>query len=218
MPTNAASTQLVPSRRTVTKAAAGTGKRVAAGNAGTKRAGVKTAAKKPAEKITPEARSRRAASAAVVRKRGTMVLRSSDPQARRASSRLVNVVEPAIKDGQTVSVVVAGQSVVLPAPFAAALYQAASEQAAGHRVTISFPDAVEELTPNQAAAELGISRPLLVRLLDDGTIPYRRLPGSRHRKVARADLGAYQAKKSTRRQRIAEAMNDVAAAGEYLPK
>jgi excisionase family DNA binding protein len=128
------------------------------------------------------------------------------------------VVEPAIKEGQTVSLVVNGQSVALPAPFAAALYQAAREQAAGHRVTISFPDAVDELTPNQAAAELGISRPLLVKLLDDGTISSRQLPGSRHRKVTRADLDAYQEKKSTRRQLIADAMNEVAAAGEYLPK
>lgn len=117
---------------------------------------------------------------------------------------------------QTTNIVADGQSAVRP-PYVAALYQTAREQAAGHHVTISFPDAVDELTPNQAAAELGISRPLLVRLLDAGTIPSRQLPGSRHRKIMRADLDAYQAKKSTGRQRIAESMNNVAAAGEYLP-
>ena len=107
-----------------------------------------------------------------------------------------------------------GKTVALPASFAAALYHAAREQAVGHRVTVSFPDSVDELTPNQVAAELGISRPLLVKLLDDGTIPSRQLPGSRHRKVARVDLDAYQKKKSTRRRLIADAMNEVATAGE----
>lgn len=147
-----------------------------------------------------------------------MLLQPSNSETRRASADLAKVLEWAIKNAQSVCVVVNGESIVLPTPVTGALYQTAREQAAGHRVTISFPDAVEELTPNQAAAELGISRPLLLRLLDDGTIPSRRLPGSRHRKVARADLDAYQAQKTSRRQQIAEAMNEVAAAGEYLPK
>ncbi len=176
------------------------------------------ATKQARPKINSDAQSRRAAPRAAIPKRAAMVLRSSDQQARRASSRVVKVVEPAITEGRTVNLVVNGEMVALPATFAAALYQAAREQAVGHRVTISFPDAVGELTPNQAAAELGVSRPLLVKLLDDGTIPSRQLPGSRHRKIARADLDAYQAKKSTRRHLIAEAMNEVADGGEYLPK
>jgi excisionase family DNA binding protein len=147
-----------------------------------------------------------------------MVLRSSDVRARRASSRVVTVVEPAIKEGQPVRLVANGKTVTLPASFAAALYQTAREQAVGHRVTVSFPDSVDELTPNQVAAELGISRPLLVKLLDDGTIPSRQLPGSRHRKVARVDLDAYQEKKSTRRRLVADAMNQVATSEEYLPR
>jgi excisionase family DNA binding protein len=188
-------------------------------NSATKRAAAKSAATKVAgPKIKSDARSRRTSSSAVVRKRAAMVLRSSDVQARRASSRVVTVVEPAIKEGQPVRLVANGKTVTLPPSFAAALYQTAREQAVGHRVTVSFPDSVDELTPNQVAAELGISRPLLVKLLDDGTIPSRQLPGSRHRKVARVDLDAYQEKKSTRRRLIADAMNQVATAGEYLPR
>ncbi len=194
-------------------------KRVDLKNAATKRAAAESAATKVAgPKIKSDARSRRTSSSAVVRKRAAMVLRSSDVQARRASSRVVTVVEPAIKEGQPVRLVANGKTVTLPASFAEALYQAAREQAVGHRVTVSFPDSVDELTPNQVAAELGISRPLLVKLLDDGTIPSRQLPGSRHRKVARVDLDAYQGKKSTRRRLIADAMNEVATAGEYFPR
>jgi len=51
-----------------------------------------------------------------------------------------------------------------------ALYRAVGEQAVSYRVAISFPDAVDELTPTQAAAELGVSLPLVVKLVDDGTI------------------------------------------------
>ncbi len=105
-----------------------------------------------------------------------------------------------------------------PAPVARASYQAVREQAVGYRFTISFPDAVHELSPTQAAAELGVSHPLLVKLLDDGTIASRQLPGGRHRKIARADVDAYQAKKATRRRLIAEAMNEVVTAGDYLPE
>jgi excisionase family DNA binding protein len=65
---------------------------------------------------------------------------------------------------------------------------------------------------------LGISRPLLVKLLDDGTIPARTLPGSRHRRVAVAELEAYQTRKSRRRGHLAKAMNEVADAGLYLPQ
>src|SRR6202030_1951140 len=109
------------------------------------------ATKQSRPKIKSGAQSGRAAPSAAIPKRAAMVLRSSDRQARRASSRVVKLVEPAITEGRTVNLVVNGETAALPAPFAAALYQAAREQAVGHRVTISFPDAVDELTPNQAA-------------------------------------------------------------------
>jgi excisionase family DNA binding protein len=77
---------------------------------------------------------------------------------------------------------------------------------------------VFELTPNKAAAYLGVSRSLRVKLLDDGTIPAHRLPGSRHRRVAVKDLEACQSCKSRRRERLTAAMNDIAEADLYLPR
>lgn len=49
---------------------------------------------------------------------------------------------------------------------------------------IAVTDRDRELTPNQAAAIIGISRPLLVRRMDIGDLPYR-MVGSHRRLVLR---------------------------------
>ncbi|WP_052914604.1 helix-turn-helix domain-containing protein [Protofrankia coriariae] len=146
-------------------------------------------------------------------------LNSPDAPTRRASSDLASAVEQAIasSDSGSVVLVVGGVQVDAPVAVLRALLHTAYEQAAGHRVRILSPDSTGELTPNQAAAYLGISRPLLLKLLDDGTIPARALPGSRHRRVAVADLEEYAARKTKRRRALATAMNDMIDADLYLP-
>jgi excisionase family DNA binding protein len=139
-----------------------------------------------------------------------------DPSTRRALSRLERAVTAV--DHQSVVLFVGNERIDIPEAMLVLFLQAIHEQAAGHRVRLLAPDAQDELTPNQAAAYLGISRPLLVKLLDDGTIPARALPGSRHRKIAVADLEAYHQRKNQRRRRIAAAMDDVADSGLYLPE
>jgi excisionase family DNA binding protein len=114
--------------------------------------------------------------------------------------------------------VVDGEQIEIPEAVLRVLLHAAHEQAVGHRIRVLSPDSDDELTPNQAAAYLGISRPLLVKLLNDGTIPARTLPGSRHRRIAVADLEAYHTLKSRRRRRLTAAMQDVAETDLYLPR
>lgn len=58
----------------------------------------------------------------------------------------------------------------------------------GESVALVGPE--EHLSPNQAAALVGVSRPLLNRLLDEGRIPYFTTEGG-HRKVKRSDVDAY---------------------------
>ena len=71
---------------------------------------------------------------------------------------------------------------------------------------ISFSDAVDELNPAQTAAKLGVSHTLVVKLLENGTIDSRRVPGDHQPKIAPADLEVYQEKKATGRRLIGEAI------------
>ncbi|MCE6993461.1 helix-turn-helix domain-containing protein [Saccharothrix sp. S26] len=140
-------------------------------------------------------------------------LEHPDEVTRQASSRLEHAMAGA-RSPRTV-LVVDGEEVEVPHALVQLLLHAVHQQAAGRRVRVVSPDSDEELTPNQAAKYLGISRPLLVKLLDDGTIPARTLPGSRHRRISVAALEHYLDRKVNRRARLSAAMNEIADAGLY---
>jgi excisionase family DNA binding protein len=102
-----------------------------------------------------------------------------------------------------------GTSVPLPRALVEVLRASADELADGHAVTV-LPSEVS-LTPSEAAELLGLSRPFVVRLLDEGEIPSERLPRSRHRRVLLSDVLAFQARRERRRtgrQRIGAAIED----------
>lgn len=102
-----------------------------------------------------------------------------------------------------------GSSVPLPRALVDVLRASADELADGHAVTV-LPSEVA-LTPAEAAELLGLSRPFVVRLLDEGEIPSERLPRSRHRRVLLSDVLHFQAqreKRRTGRQRVAQAVEE----------
>lgn len=68
-----------------------------------------------------------------------------------------------------------------------------------------------ELTTQQAADLLGVSRPHLIKLLDDGLIEYR-LVGT-HRRVLAASLRAYQTEAAAKQR---QAVDDLAKLTEEL--
>lgn len=74
------------------------------------------------------------------------------------------------------------------------LQASAGELAEGHSVTVMSSEVA--LSPAEAADLLGLSRPFVVRLLDDGAIPSQHLPKSRHRKVLLSDVLVFQERRA----------------------
>jgi excisionase family DNA binding protein len=88
------------------------------------------------------------------------------------------------------------EPLTLTPTLVALLRQAASELAAGHALTLLSTG--EDLSTHEAAKLLGVSRPFLIaRLLDTAKLPHH-LVGS-HRRIALADLLAYQQEQARRR-------------------
>jgi excisionase family DNA binding protein len=85
----------------------------------------------------------------------------------------------------------AGQEnpIELPAGAVALLMDILEAMAAGRGVTILPENA--ELTTVEAAEVLNVSRPFLIKLLEDKTIPHRKV--GKHRRVRIEDVMAYKA-------------------------
>ncbi|SNR53346.1 DNA binding domain-containing protein, excisionase family [Haloechinothrix alba] len=90
-----------------------------------------------------------------------------------------------------------GSRIELPDELFAVLRDVATTLSQGFAVNVG--PQLTTLTTSQAAEVLGISRPTLVRLLEQGEIPFDK-PG-RHRQVRLVDVLAYQ--ESARRVRSA---------------
>jgi excisionase family DNA binding protein len=89
-----------------------------------------------------------------------------------------------------------GGSVDLPPALFAVLLAVAQAMRAGRAVTVSPTS--RQLTTQEAAELLGMSRPSLIRLLDLGEIPYER-PG-RHRRIRLDDILSYQERRRAERR------------------
>lgn len=98
------------------------------------------------------------------------------------------------------------EDVPLPPALARAVAAALAEVAGGHAVHVSRAD--EEVTTGVAARLLNVSRPYLVRLLEEGTIPHRRV--GTHRRVRRADVLAYRARQYREAEEALQELTDQA--------
>jgi excisionase family DNA binding protein len=98
---------------------------------------------------------------------------------------------------------------ILPAPAVRMLTEILAALADGRSVIVSSGDA--ELTTQQAADLLNVSRPFLVKLLESNKLPFR-LAGT-HRRVRLDDVNAYRMERDKRSQ---VAMDELAAEAQKL--
>ena len=125
--------------------------------------------------------------------------------ARESSRRLSQFMDRNLK----VRVPETDETIELPASAVRLLVHLLSEMAAGNAVTL-FPIHAE-LTTQQAADLLGVSRPFLVGLVEQGIIPHRKV--GTHRRVLFLDLMAYKRRIDAKRH---EALDELAAQAQEL--
>lgn len=101
-----------------------------------------------------------------------------------------------------------GVSITLPRQAFELLLELLGQMANGNAVTIVPVHA--ELTTQQAAEMLNVSRPFLVELLEAGKIPHRKV--GTHRRVLAKDLLAYRERDRTARKEALRALTEEAEA------
>ena len=108
------------------------------------------------------------------------------------------------------------QPIELPAGAVDLLMHLLEAMAAGQGVTL-IPEGAE-LTTVQAADVLNVSRPFLIKLLDQKAIPHRKV--GRHRRVRMEDVMAYKDAIDRERERVLEQLTREAQAQDmgYVPR
>ena len=140
-----------------------------------------------------EARQAEASSLAIQR-----LLGKEDPSFQQATLR-VNVEQP---DGERTELLLPGVTLAL-------FSQMLGELGNGKHVVVLATDT--EVTPQQAAAFLNVSRPCLVKLLDEGKIPFHSV-GSR-RRIVLGDLLRFKEREEAERHR---GLDELVAEGQRL--
>ena len=129
-----------------------------------------------------------------------------DVRLAKASSRRL---APFLNRNLKVRIAETQEQVELPAVAVRLLVDLLSAMAEGNAVTLIPIHA--ELTTQQAADLLNVSRPFLIRQLEEGVIPYRKV--GTHRRVLFSDLMEYKHKIDSERD---EALDELAAQAQEL--
>jgi excisionase family DNA binding protein len=127
------------------------------------------------------------------------ITQSTEPITADENERLaLNLITQLLDERQRLQLLDAnGQAIPLPASLERVLHQAACHLARDEALTL-IPVA-KDLTTQQAADLLNVSRPYLVKLLESGALPFHKT-GS-HRRVPLAALLAYKRQRDEERER-----------------
>lgn len=119
----------------------------------------------------------------------------------REAAQILETLQPSLQAEQ--------HSVLLPPSLAQLLGEVLERLAQGEALTI-LP-AERELTTQEAADLLGVSRPFLIeKVLETGKLPYHRV--GKHRRIRLSELLAYQQQDLEERQAIADELTREAQA------
>lgn len=99
-----------------------------------------------------------------------------------------------------------GTAVDVPPQVHDVLVRVVEAMQAGRAITIAPME--QRLTTSQAADFLGVSRPTLVKLLEENKIPYEKV--TRHRRVRLDDLLAFREQRRTERRSLLDEMTEQA--------
>lgn len=105
-----------------------------------------------------------------------------------------------------------GEEMIIPQSLYAVLVQAIGQLMSGR--AISIVPVMAALTTQQAADILNVSRPFLVKLLEQGTLPFHK--AGTHRRVCLRDLLAYKRKRDVEaRKALAHLVAEAQELGTY---
>ena len=137
----------------------------------------------------------------------------SDKQEEAAIQELVNEILAGGSQGCVAYLVgPKGEMLALPESLHSVLKQAAEALARGHSVSVIVAD--QELSTQQTAEMLNVSRPYLIKLLEAGAMPYRKV--GTHRRIEMDDVLKYRARESARRlEPIGQMAREADEQGEY---
>lgn len=137
------------------------------------------------------------------------------PTSRKAKADLGLVARTLQGAGRLAIVPESGKPVGLPEELRLLLTTVATGLAEGRSVTVLTDDA--ELTTQEAAEYLGMSRQYLVRLLEEDALPYHKV--GTHRRLRLGEVQAYGHRRDARRRRALDKLaKEVDDAGLYFPK
>ena len=127
----------------------------------------------------------------------------------RIAKRSSETLSRYVSHNLSVRVGASNDEIELPENAVRLLVDILSNMAEGNAVTLIPVHA--ELTTKQAADVIGVSRPFLIRLLEEGVIPYRKV--GTHRRITFEDVQAYRKRVTKERE---NALNQLVEEAQHL--